>query len=204
MKKCPKCGNQTFHANAHIVQGWLVDSEGEFVAVSEECVEVTHSPKDDDVWACTKCNYEAAGSEFEAKELDPEEELNNLKSDQRAYFALTGGFNELRESDDKYNDFNRKIIEKFKESFGSAYLGTINFYGDKRLQVESGEKSIYEEYSGQNVYNFGCDFIVPCKDEILESYVREWNSNTLNKGVVTVNKIFSRVEELKGINFIWF
>lgn len=68
MKKCPKCGNKTFEVNAHVVQGWLVDGDGDFTAVTEDCVEVTHRPDNDDIWVCSKCGYDAAGSEFEVQE----------------------------------------------------------------------------------------------------------------------------------------
>lgn len=64
-KKCPKCGNASFYANAHIVQGWLVDENGEWTATTEECVETIHEPDNDDLWTCASCGFEAPGSAFD-------------------------------------------------------------------------------------------------------------------------------------------
>ena len=68
MKRCPKCGNETFYVTAHVVQDWKVDASGEFMEVMEDCVEVTHYPDDWDMWTCTQCLYEAEGDEFEVEE----------------------------------------------------------------------------------------------------------------------------------------
>ena len=67
MKICPKCRNKTFLVTAHIVQGWLVDENGEFMEVTEDCVCVSHHPDNEDIWTCEKCGYDAAGEEFESK-----------------------------------------------------------------------------------------------------------------------------------------
>lgn len=58
---CPVCGNDEFYTNAHVVQGWRVDCDGEFIEETESCVEVTHKPDDDDIWQCTKCGWEGPG-----------------------------------------------------------------------------------------------------------------------------------------------
>lgn len=68
MKRCPKCGCEEFYVNAHVVQGWLVDSDGEYIATSEECVAVSHEPSDDDLWKCKKCGYDAQGYVFNVEE----------------------------------------------------------------------------------------------------------------------------------------
>ena len=63
-KACPKCGGRTFAVNAHVVQGWLVNEDGEYVATTEDCVEVTHEPDDDDLWCCESCGHEASGRDM--------------------------------------------------------------------------------------------------------------------------------------------
>ena len=68
MKRCPKCGCEEFYVTAHVVQDWLVDCNGDYVETVDDCIEVAHYPKDDDIWTCKKCNYEAEGNEFNAKE----------------------------------------------------------------------------------------------------------------------------------------
>lgn len=56
---CPKCGGKVFHATAHVTQDWEVDEWGTHSKTLNECVEVTHSPDDDDVWTCAVCGEEA-------------------------------------------------------------------------------------------------------------------------------------------------
>lgn len=60
---CPVCGNDEFYTNAHVVQGWRVDCDGEFIEETESCVEVTHEPDDDDIWQCTKCGWGGPGKD---------------------------------------------------------------------------------------------------------------------------------------------
>lgn len=69
MKRCPKCGNNTFVVTAHIAQDWVVDDNGEFTAVSSDCIEVLHKPDDDDIWQCERCGYDAPGHAFNVDEF---------------------------------------------------------------------------------------------------------------------------------------
>ena len=71
-KRCPKCGWPTFHVDAHIVQTWEVNGDGEFVRVVEECAQVTHRPDDDDIWTCANCGHAAAGREFNVATAAPQ------------------------------------------------------------------------------------------------------------------------------------
>lgn len=75
MKKCPNCGSEEFFVTAHVTQDWLVDKHGGFMKTENECVDVLHQPKDDDVWQCADCGYDAAGEKFEVEE----EEINEVK-----------------------------------------------------------------------------------------------------------------------------
>lgn len=52
---CPECGNKTFYTVAHVMQEWVVDENGNFVEVADECMEVTHGPDDGNFWSCTEC-----------------------------------------------------------------------------------------------------------------------------------------------------
>ena len=67
-KQCPNCGWKHFITVAHVMQEWLVDEDGYFEEVKEDCLETTHDPNDDNNWTCSKCGYTAAGSEFNVKE----------------------------------------------------------------------------------------------------------------------------------------
>ena len=70
MKICPKCGGKRFIVTAHVTEDWLVNENGNFLEVMNNCVEVTHHPDDDDVWECEKCGYSTSGDGFEMKEYD--------------------------------------------------------------------------------------------------------------------------------------
>ena len=64
MYRCPKCGGGEFVVSAHVVQEWIVDKNGSFVEVINDCTDVTHKPDNEDVWACRKCGYDGPGSIF--------------------------------------------------------------------------------------------------------------------------------------------
>ena len=68
MKRCPKCGCERFLITAHVVQEWVVDDEGDFIAESASCIEVIHQADDDDIWTCDRCGYEDVGRKFNVKE----------------------------------------------------------------------------------------------------------------------------------------
>lgn len=53
--------------------------------------------------------------------------LSYYRQMQRLYAASCGGYLGIRECDDTYNDWNRKIIDAYRERYGAAYLGRINY-----------------------------------------------------------------------------
>ena len=63
---CPKCGGKTFYTTAHIMQEWRVDEDGNFLDVSEGCIDVDSEPDDDNSWFCATCGEEGviAGEEM--------------------------------------------------------------------------------------------------------------------------------------------
>lgn len=127
------------------------------------------------------------------------------KTRQRQHIGKSGGWGALREADNAYNDLNRDLITAMKLIHGTAFLGNINFYGEAHKQVAIGEKSVYEEYGGQFVYNFACSFCVPTADEELESLIQTWNaSDLLPKRQIEVDTIMNRIEAIGGIHLIWF
>lgn len=67
MKKCPECGCEKFYVTAHVVEEWLVDANGDYIDTHESCVDIAHYPDDEDIWTCSNCSHEGAGSEFEIK-----------------------------------------------------------------------------------------------------------------------------------------
>lgn len=127
--------------------------------------------------------------------------VQDLLKRQLAYLASCGGSLGVREADQRYNDLNREIIEAYRQEHDSAYIGKVNIYDVPKEKILSGEYSVLQEYSGQTVYNFGCSFIVPCKDETLEQLILAWTRNA-ESGVV--EKIMKRIEEIGGQSFVWY
>jgi len=126
---------------------------------------------------------------------------------QNNYLIRIGDPINLLEADNEYNDMNREVISAFKEHHGKAFLGKNNYYDDERTAVANGEKSPYEVYIGQKIYNFGCDFCVPFEDAELQEMIRRWNGFTGTSGTVpsksNAGTIIDRVLEIGGINLIW-
>lgn len=123
---------------------------------------------------------------------------------QARYIAKIGGYLGVQEADDTYNHLNQEIIKAFKMAYGVGFLGSVNYYDEERKKIVAGEKSVYEEYTGQKVFNFQCSFIVPTQDEELERLIREWNAGRRCQTGPNVDEILSRVDEIGGIHIIWY
>ena len=116
---------------------------------------------------------------------------------QNDYTLCRGGILFIEEADDEYNDYNRRIIDCFYKKYGTALLGTVNFK-DKGYGP-------FTQYNGEKVYNFGCDFIIPKHDEMLEKMILAWNGEKTDlEKEVTISNIYRRVENISGIVFKWF
>lgn len=129
------------------------------------------------------------------------------QQEQRTHVIRTGGYDAPREADDTYNDLNRAQIAAYRAEHGAAYVGRINHYGTERQHIISGEQSPIEEYAGDTVYNWGCDFCIPAYDAELANMIRRWNSPNaaLEAGAMkTIAAITNRVEQLGGIQFLWY
>ena len=127
-------------------------------------------------------------------------DLKQTQTEHFEYIASIGGYSHLTEADDTYNDLNRKLIVAFKNTHGAAYLGRINFGGDQREELLTGKRNSLEEYVGQKIYNFGCDFVIPVKDEIITHLICEWNKKPL---IPVLNAIYDRIEALGGTTLLW-
>lgn len=129
--------------------------------------------------------------------------LEEITRKQNNYVLANGGFHNLREANGIYNEMNREQIAAFKEQHGTAYLGKINYHDDREAVID-GSKSVYVEYTGQMVYNAGCSFCVPYADEKLAELIRKWNRFSDKKDSAGINAITNRIEQIGGLNFIWY
>ena len=130
------------------------------------------------------------------------DELEKALEAQRKFVAWCGGYDKIKEGHYKYNESNQKIIQAYLKKHGKAYLGNTNFYGEKAEQVRNARLSPLYEYTGGEVENFSCDFIVPANDHLLKELIRI-------KSVVhyyqrpVIEAIFKRISELDGIILLW-
>lgn len=127
-------------------------------------------------------------------------QLALAKREKFCYLQTIGGAGMLHEADETYNEFNREVIRAMALRDGQTYLGSINYYGEVRERILTKEQSIYEKYTGGEIYNFSCAFCVPVADEQLEELIRTWNESA---PAYLVNKIMNRVEAIGGVNFLW-
>ena len=132
--------------------------------------------------------------------------LSQLRKKITEYVMTRGGYGNIREADEIYNDLNREQIAALLKMHGKIYLGKRNIWDKtEREEIMNGTRSVYTEYTGGPIRNFACDFAVPVKDELLEELIREWNiDETLPKKWSDASKATDRVEEIGGINFVWF
>ena len=121
--------------------------------------------------------------------------VQELREQQLNHIAEIGGYWYLQEIDHIYNDLNRAIMEVFRSEHEKAFIGFVNLPDDKLKALQEGQPvSVYEEYVGQRIYDFSCNFIVPEAEEKLESLIKQWNAkdNNLPKGSL-MNEIFNRI-----------
>lgn len=55
--------HKRFSTSAHVVEDWIVDEHGNFLA-NGGCTEVMHGPRVDNTWTCCECLAEAEVKEI--------------------------------------------------------------------------------------------------------------------------------------------
>ena len=117
---------------------------------------------------------------------------NNIYS----FVKCHGGWLGVSEFDQGLNDLNRVVIDEFYSLYPDCWVGVINRY-DKN-------KPIMKKHGGDFVYNFQWVFIIPEFDQTLLSLIESYeNTPYSSKLIKDIDKIFNRIEELKGITFQW-
>lgn len=85
-----------------------------------------------------------------------------------------------------------------------AFLGEINLSHEKRQQIADGTGQVFEEYTGQPVYNFSCQFVVPSADITLEQLILDWNGISQSRRQPPVSEIMDAIERLDGRSILWY
>ena len=139
-----------------------------------------------------------------AKKLEGHIRLAYAKKLRNLYLVANGGPWAICEADQYLNDLNREMLEAFSMIHSYPVIGDINYHDQKRLLVANGSAEIFESFTGTSVQNFGCSFVVPKPDTELALLIREWNRQDLPLDARIVDKITKRVEQLGGLNFVWY
>lgn len=105
--------------------------------------------------------------------------------DGKKYFQMPSEF------DQRLNDVSRAKIRLYLTVNENCFLGDIN----KR---DNGQ--ILRSYSGEFVYNFSADFIVPAHDAELIQLIERWRTKS---NIATLDAIYDRIEALNGETLNW-
>lgn len=129
--------------------------------------------------------------------------LEELKQEAMNYYLrhrMNGGASEF---DMSVNDISCATIHVFHQQHGQCYLGKVNLYEKEWAKPDFQ----FTAYEGQKIYNFGCDFVLPCLDEELRLLIIEHNrpKHTFDNAHTwnSVERIFARIEELGGVSLTW-
>ena len=115
--------------------------------------------------------------------------LHMLKKLQNVYAVSQGGVLALKEADDIWNDLNREIIKLYAEINPGCQLGLF-------------DKTVTKPYTGQKIYNFDYNFIIPKLDENLKKLI-ENRLLAKNTGEDPIMEIHDKIEAIGGITFLW-
>jgi hypothetical protein len=107
----------------------------------------------------------------------------------------------IPEANEELNELQREKTAAIYGRHNRTYIGQINFTGLARENLDAG--SIYTEYTGQLVRNFGAAFVVPNEDKELAELIVGWNACEPPLPLELLTKITDRVEAIGGVNLIW-
>ena len=125
--------------------------------------------------------------------------LDEINKRENKHIARCGGVLSVLETDDILNDLQREKICAIYEAHGKAYMGKVNYHGVEHKALT--QETAYTEYTGQEVYNFDADYVVPVKDAGLAEMIVGWNADGPTAGLI--DRIFNRIEEIGGIYLHW-
>ena len=125
--------------------------------------------------------------------------LSDIAGQENALIISHGG--RIPEANSCMNDLQREKIVAIYEKYGKAYLGKVNHYDAERAALT--EDSVYAEHTGEMVYNFDADFVVPTADNELAQLIVQWNNCGQSGSVKLINAITNRVVNLGGVNLHW-
>ncbi len=127
--------------------------------------------------------------------------LNELEKATNDYLDLHAEEGGTSEFDMSINDISRAKIEEALKVWGQVYLGNINLYGDNRHQPVKLIK-----YFGEQVYNFGYAFAIPCDSPELCKMIEDRDNSEYtgtSDDFKRIKEIYELIDSLGGIYLIW-
>lgn len=134
--------------------------------------------------------------------------MDNLKlkealQKQDAYLFTYGNLENIPAGDETFNALSRNVIAAYKECHSSAYIGKLVFSWNEQKAFSSGQGRIYTEFTGQDIPAFGCNFVVPLPDAVLEKMIRKWVIDEWPPDFALFTQILRRIDEVDGITISW-
>lgn len=133
--------------------------------------------------------------------MTPEHELKALKAETFEILRNSRGCpNELY--DMELNDISCQAIIAYANIYEgqTCYLGKVNRYSEDK------GKPYLVPYSGQQVFNFEYNFMIPVYDARLINLIADRDETEYTgtrEDFVLVTEIMDRIEGLKGIHLFW-
>ena len=128
------------------------------------------------------------------------EKINEIT--QRENNLLRRHYGRIPEANDEFNNLQRELIAAVYAIGEKAYVGKITYYGSERGVLS--EKTVFTEYTGQMIYNFGADFVVPAVDNNLAKMIVELNTGS-DQSIRwrLLKRIYNKIESLGGKSLLW-
>ena len=120
---------------------------------------------------------------------------------QRENKLIRSFYGRIPEANTELNDMQRDKINVVYENGGTVYIGKITYHGSDREELTA--DTVFSEYTGQLIYNFGADFVIPKPDDALAEMIVEWNFDSQTRVLRLFKKIYNRIESLGGANLLW-
>lgn len=122
--------------------------------------------------------------------------VNNIVRDEiearrNMYVSMQGGLQNIKEADNKFNEFNREIIKACKKVHGKAYL--IGFNG----------QIIIKQYTNQKIYNFEYGMVTPVVP-LDEATISRVGNMGLTEALSVYGRLIDRINECGGSVLVWF
>ncbi len=124
--------------------------------------------------------------------------IQELNVAENNLYRRWGGY--IPEANGDLNNLQRDKIDAVYEKYGTAFIGKFNYYNKQRANLSA--ENVFTEYTGQTIYNFDADYVIPVKDNDLAAMLLEWNGEYTGSYNI-IDRMTKRIEELGGLLLLW-